>query len=134
MFVQRVDARQPISLAAYDGHTLCESTRAHAITACPACPCTSRPTFSEILDILNRLRQKLGGHTPALGRYQPQPALLAERERAQIQAATEGGTQTGGLGTSSLEQQKKVGRGAVIFLGFKKSLGGACRPTVCWGS
>ncbi len=46
-----------------------------------------RPTFSEILGTLTRLRQKLGGHTLPLGRYQPQPSLLAQRERAQIQAA-----------------------------------------------
>lgn len=82
---------------------------AHAIPGCPACPCTSRPTFSEILDILNRLRQKLGGHTPPLGRYQVQPALLAERERAQIEAVIEASTQPFGMGTGSQEQQKKVG-------------------------
>lgn len=79
--------------------------------------CTCRPTFSEVLGTLTRLRQKLGGHTLPLGRYQPQPSLLAQRERAQIQAAMGGsGTQAAPLSaTTSSEEQKKVHRaGAVV--------------------
>lgn len=73
------------------------------------------------------MRTKLGGHTPALGRYQPQPSVLAERERALIEAAMSAGTSGGGGGgaaanllgmpvnrsggggtTSTQEQQKQV--------------------------
>ena len=76
------------------------------------CTHARRPTFAEILHTLTKLRQNLGGHTLALGRYQPQPSLLAQRERAQVQAAMEGGSQvaelTGNVGSTTQEQQKKV--------------------------
>jgi hypothetical protein len=67
-----------------------------------------RPAFAEILSTLTRLRQKLGGHTPPLGRYQLQPSLSAQRERAQIQMAMALGTHSGASGGSIQEQQKKV--------------------------
>lgn len=96
-------------------HQLCRHRATLTLVCRPLCVlycCCYRPTFSEILATLIRLRQKLGGHTPALGRYQPQPCLLAQREREQLQAAmalgATGGTGGRSTGSSTQEQQKQV--------------------------